>query len=46
MEQQRYYLDVAACAKCAKIYPVAESNDRALCLNCKQDALNWPLKEI
>lgn len=46
MKQQRYYLDMATCVNCHKIYPVSESNNKILCLVCKADAQNWPMKEV
>ena len=44
-KDQSYYLDVAYCVNCHKAYPLRESDNKALCRECKQDALNWPMKQ-
>lgn len=43
-QKQRYYADVASCVSCDRIYPVAQSNNRLLCIICKTDSLKWNLK--
>jgi len=42
--KQKYYLNMAACVVCSKFYPVKQSNNSLLCLDCKMDSLNWKMK--
>lgn len=40
----KYYQVMAYCVGCDKIYPVPQSQNNKLCLDCKLDSLKWPLK--
>lgn len=45
-EQQRqaYYDQIAHCVNCKIMYPVASSSSSMLCVNCRMEALAWPMK--